>query len=425
MSSPRTNFEPIKKCFKEHGNSSVDASPVLNGIEADIFGPDMNKAARLAGVPRESVFVVSQEIMVALFGANEVKDNLAQNRWITISLPSESASVSVRAYPVPVVNVKGIEPHIDDNYISQAKTNFSIEAEKDIISISPYLTPWHVWEIEESTTGEDRANGHLPLRVQFKELQSLKIVAATFGRTYDEDVRAAYDAFENKLRKNPCKLFIDCVFKINSLHEPYEPNLFRIFSRDQRTWKDPYAKYVEKNKEDPLRHLYLMFSSVPDIKTNRMLRKYFAPTTDNWDFQHISYDLYEGTVFPGRTEMKSSDRFYLLLFQIRQTFSEDADDRNEFFSVGQRKLLPKYVSDQCTCIAYGLLRGEFDGFVLFSSKDDVSSELQTFIRSSINNPNNFFFKTAPIYLYDLQYIHVSEENIEHLRIAQRRYDSSV
>ena len=138
---------PIKNCFKEHDNSSVDATPVLNGIDADIFGPDMNRAARLAGVPRESVFVVSQEIMEALLGADEVKANLKANKWITINLPPKATAQNFRAYPIPVVNLKGIEQYIDDEYISEAMTKFSIEKEEDVRSISQYLTPWHVWEI--------------------------------------------------------------------------------------------------------------------------------------------------------------------------------------------------------------------------------------------------------------------------------------
>ena len=272
---------------------------------------------------------------------------------------------------------------------------------------------------------EDGANGHLPLRVQFKELQSLKIVAAKFGRAYSDDRIPACNFFENRLTQNPCRLFVDCVFKVTNLYELYQPNMFRIFSTKPSTtkWVKPYSSYEDKG---PLRHLYLMLSSVPDIKTNRMLRKYFAPRTENWDFQHISYDVYESTVFPGDARLKSSDKFYLLLFQIRQTFSEDADDRKKFFSVGQRKLLSKYLSDRCSCIAYGLLRGEFDGFVLFSSdsEDDISLDLQKYMKS-ITDPDTFFYKTAPIYLYDLQHIYLSEENIEYLRIAQRRYDSSV
>jgi len=98
----------ITKCFKGK-DAHLVLSPVLNSIDTDMFGPAMNKAARLASIPKGSLFVVSQELMEFMHGKEDVLKHINNNVPYPMKLKQGAETFNVRAYPIPIINLKGFE----------------------------------------------------------------------------------------------------------------------------------------------------------------------------------------------------------------------------------------------------------------------------------------------------------------------------
>lgn len=426
----KNELKEIANCFatkKDH----LDLVPVLRSIHTDIFGPAMNKAARLASIPKCSLFVVSQELMEFKLGKTNIQKRIKDNESSDLCIKIEVNELTVRAHPIPIVNLKGFEacPDVNTDDIKEKHCIYSIN---EIEKLSPYLLPWYIWEIEEINTVNNYTENMLPLRVQYKEMQSLKIVACKFGD--EAEVEQAKNIFENsRLAPNPCKLFVDSVFEISKTCSLYMPNPFRVF-KDYRADDDGWVDAQDRYSIKTFQFLYIMFTSVPDLKTDSLLRKYFTPNKNGWDLLHISYDIYEGAIYSdvvlfddnkitlvSEANKQNGACNYLLLFQIKHDYLDSAENWNDFFN-NKKRLLNTYRN--CHSIGYGLLRGEFDGYVLFSAAKDSLSELKEIILNGMNNSGSFFYKIAPIFLFELSLKHISDKNIEFLKEVRKRYDAS-
>ena len=125
------DYPELKRCFKgkKGGKAYLDLKPVSKSIQADMFGPAMNMCARLASIPKASLFVVSRELMDFLFREKgSIWQRIADNESSDLSFKIESNTVNVRAYPVPIVNIKGFEPP-DDILSPTNLSKFSIAKE--------------------------------------------------------------------------------------------------------------------------------------------------------------------------------------------------------------------------------------------------------------------------------------------------------
>ena len=262
-------------------------------------------------------------------------------------------------------------------------------------------------------------------------MQSLKLVVGKFGSSSQRTRNNAMDFFEkNRLKVNPCKLFVDCVFKVKNTYSLFPQSLFRDFngSHSKVEWENADIKN-EGNKNNSLDFLYVMLTSVPDLRTNWLLRKYFTPKNipNGWNIQHISLDVYESTIFPQKNgedikkEILDVSFYYLLLFQIKDEYANNADNWKLFFNSDNNKLIDS-ADAECGLAAYGLLRGEFDGFVLYSARTDSLDALKKEILSSLRLTYSFFYKIAPILLFDLSRFDINLDNIKYLQIQRSRHD---
>ena len=386
----KKELEPLKQSIQRSSPESVILDPILTSIESDIFGSAMNLAARLASIPKEGLFVVSQEVMEEISTSKYLREQIILKR-VPFELKFSSNKMIGWAYPVPVINVKGF-------------------AEK-------YTTPMYVWEIVLQGSEKE----YRSLRVQFKEFQSLKVVVASYkapivldkNHPWEED---ACTTFENRLKDNPCPLFIDFVLELKNQHQLFDPNMLRDFDhqleklkQNKRNWQDVLIEVREKGDLIPY---YVMFTTVPDIESNKKLRYFFTPKDENkdesWTFQHISFDIYESLKVEYEEE-KTFKKYFLLLFQIQKKHANKADDWKRFFKEKDSSLLSIYPVDRYhtyTTIACGLIKGEIDGFVLFASDsgdNNCMGTLEEYITTDIIQ-GKFFSKMAPIFLYDLKLI---------------------
>ena len=76
-------------------------------------------------------------------------------------------------------------------------------------------------------------------------MQSLKLVVGKFGSSSQKTKNNAMDFFEkNRLKVNPCKLFVDCVFKVKNTYSLFPQSLFRDFngSHSKVEWENADIK---------------------------------------------------------------------------------------------------------------------------------------------------------------------------------------
>jgi len=409
-------LKPLKKALQDRKMpSGVILEPFLNSIEYDIFGSDMNRAARLASIPEKGLFVVSDEVM----------DNLCNKKQKETDSPLElklDRKTFAWARAFPLTDIKGFTKYT-------------------------YRFPWPIWEIIPHKTNQ---NSLFYLGPQLKELQAIKVVVAKLHTV--EAKTLAVQSFQKILRDNRCPLYVDLVFKIKHHHELFASVRNRKFDEQIAALKDKIAALKDKItapknkaviwKEEISEEIagliscYIMFTSVPNIRVNRQLREYFAPKdakNPEWSFQLVSYDIYESfkinSCLKENKDLTSCKYFFLLLFQIRNDFAKDADNLRRFFEEKQEEpLLIQNGYGDILPFAYGLIEGDVDGFVLFGANGrgtNLAERLREIIQNNVLLASGFFTKVAPISLYELEPLRMNKDkkdNLEYLKLVRKKHD---
>lgn len=386
----RNSLERLKS------KTDICLSPILSSIDWDIFGSAMNRAARLAGLPKRGLFIVSQEVMEVINDPNDLKQNIRERTSVGLKL--NGCENTVRAYAIPVVKIKGLE------------------------CLYTYKKPWFVWEIAPFKKNGERS----VFAVENKEFQTIKILLARFYQKVKFNNRNKPNIIEHqpeeKIREalldcesNP--FFIDFMFDIEKRFSLYHPSLDRVF-------EDQDSKIADRGWESTISEeanvfpYYIMFTSAPNESVHKEIRDYFRKFSRNFYFyfQVITLDIYGNIEFFLKQEqpykqIMNCKQYYLLLFQIRSSYLEFSDDIVGFFKkerLGPLKSLYYGGGYELFVIAFGLIKGESDGFILFGTKneEDIMGTVKDFLLSeTITNLRYgflFFHKIAPLYLYKLK-----------------------
>lgn len=419
------------KCLKEglalQEKEGVGVGHVVRSIDEDIFGFPINKAARLAHIPESGLFVVSNEVMEKITDKRNLQSHISDKTPHIFTLGFGTTTKKVQAFPVPVVNAKGVKPSIVTKNNLTEESLEEYYSERELEELETYLDPWFVWEIEPMPDMPMSEEPPKSLRVQLKELQTLKIVAGDFSQDHNVFEKKVCEVFTSILSLNPCKFFVDFVFEVNGQYQLCISDILRKFKLRKTVEED--SRYLledgwfdvraEAKSERGLIPYYVMFISTPDIKVNRMLRSYFTPKEKSggkkkWSIEHISYDIY-GNLYIKKPKLLVNkegvnNNYFLLLFQIRREYLEHATNLNEFFETSNQPIQDEYKlnnGNDCYCCAYGLIRGEFDGFLLFCSEGNQQQDLNALkklITEEVQFQKTFYHKISPIFLYDLKLI---------------------
>lgn len=358
----------------------------LLALEFDIFGPGINRTARLAHEPSGPLFLISEQVLCRYLGKEhfsdeDIKDGYAsQKTWLP--------NIDLRG-PIPLVNIKGVKViGFDDNGSCAERAQ-------------QRTTPWWVWEIVPKNKNEYQSFG-----AENKKFQTLRIVHAFFeystpikvkkenGKSeYYEDI--PYESFEEHLRGHSYfNFFVDFSAKILDVWSFYSPSDSRKFPAKAPKWNTKLV--FEAASFLPF---YIVLSSCPTQKTDIRLRKALSlqdVNAKNIKIEPVSYQIHQNVqlrnpdkLIPGTYRER---RLYLVFFQIQARALEFSDSPKEFFSKCPENLPEAQIGFPCDVVIEGLLRGDKDGFLLLSLECSKGTETK-----ADKNLQNFFITQAESY----------------------------
>ena len=217
------NGGELKKGLESIGNGCQGFDIFLSALKFDIFGPGINRTARLAHAPSGPLFLISEQVLCRYLKKKEFS-----NEDIRASYASQEIwlpGIDLRG-PIPLVNIKGVEViSFDDNGL------YSERAQQK-------TTPWWVWEIAPK-----KQNKYQSFGAENKKFQTLRITHAFFRINTSlkkriaekDDAHRPDKPFQDHLSKNPAfNFFVDFSAKILDVWSFYSPsdsrNLFNFRS---------------------------------------------------------------------------------------------------------------------------------------------------------------------------------------------------
>ncbi len=214
---------------------------------------------------------------------------------------------------------------------------------------------------------------------------------------------------------------IDLTIKISSWFQLYSPMQNRIFApTDDWIPFNPDIKY-------PIHPLYIFFCSSINEMSDLKLREALTINIDSIPahIEPISYYVYNNILIneffsiKDLAEIIKKGDLFLLFFQAktRDLMKSIAKPKQFFDEVFTWEKVEEDKSKyEWIPVMGGLLRGDYDGFILFScQKENSIEELKTYLNTQSTGSDGFFNKIAPISLYfgkrDNRF-NYREENIE-------------
>lgn len=373
--------------------SSLDA--FLSSLTLDIFGPGINRTARLAHAPSGPLFVVSQETVLALwnrstdFSSEELKSFYKAQESLHPSLPLRG--------PIPLVKVKGV----DSVAFPNPRT----------LDSAPKVGPWWIWEMAPSGETTTQTFGG-----ENKRFQALRIVHAVFKD--DKSLRSRVtgldgaDAPDEPFQRHlgeclPLHFFVDFAAKVTEVWSLYDPSDARDFDR-------PGAKPPEWNTQlTELRTCflpyYVVLCSSPNEATDTIVRDASVPILPvDVGLEPVSYQIHRGVRFGDLERLEictdPSKRVYLIMFQVRlRALRHAADPGTLFKNCPTQFRIEQYRWDVAMM---GTIRGDKDGFLLISLEgpyDNTSladNALREYLRLNTTSTSGIFLADiAPIKVY--------------------------
>lgn len=384
----------LKSLLKDSDLDSLNA--FLGSLKSDIFGPGINRSARLAHAPSGSLFVLSLHVVEKLFGkkisAADIEDHLLSQTALHPTLPLRG--------PIPLVKVKGVDsigfPHLFK------KKKGDVPAE-----------PWWIWELVDEGFSKFQSFG-----AENKRFQVIRMIQAIFPvkqslqkRADGNSVAIAPDPVFKKHLKDTTALafFSDLVLRVVDTWSCFRPSDNRNFGqgRAKGTWS---SSITEDTTWLPY---YVVFSSCPNEATDEIVRDALVGIKNKYrklpnnkglfKIEAISYQVHRWVRWAksnvaGVGSMPDR-RLYLIFFQVRNSAVEVGGDPDKLFYK-----LTSSIGDGFTwdIIAKGVVRGDKDGFLLASlqsgNPQKAEAELKIFLRRECQpGPGSTFWENiAPI-----------------------------
>lgn len=365
--------------------------PALPIMQDDIFGAPMNRAARLAGIPRESQFMLSTEALKTLVISQDVA-NLEIPQGSTIDEVHITASIN---------RWQGIQTTTKVDCLPLAKL-------KNIETVS-IESPWHVFQVRPVAEPAELVR-------QLKSVQSFRLLELQSGgidtkRYLEERQRAQVELLEVfKSNDTSVGFYIDMAFTVENSKLGFAP------ARDRDHRGKPLFRDAD-TAPNISRNAFLIVTSTPDLDIDKQLRDNYLKfsTIDDIEIFPRTWRIYQRASYirdsMGSKVEHSTSLFYLIEFQARAGNGLTPDDIGSVFNnihsdgyFSGMGIVPQF---------YGLLEGETDGFLLVSL--NVRGKVKSFeeLQEAIINANspkkqkNFLNRVAPIALYELSLFHVN------------------
>jgi len=352
-----------------------DIWPALIVMAHDVFGAPMNRAARLAGVPHDALFVVSEEVVggvVKKSGDGKKSDDQKKRDQLEIGRSYIQSELQAACDRVPLVQVKNVGRVTLDS-------------------------PWWVCEVRPRSADPK-------LVEQFKSVQAIRVIEIAGDSVGEAHKEQAADRLQTSLiaPSGSDSFFVDLLFHVENVWVGYETRRDREHLWGLEEWKLRDPKSVSRQA------LLVVFSGCPDFATDEQLRKKkLALHTSEWDLQPTTLRVSEKVRYryaDTGNHMPGGKSYYLLEFQVRAGTVRPDDFKGVF-----KGIKPSYVSNGLRRLAHGLLEGETDGFVLFRAVGKNSIEVRNSLQQSQNAPGkgelSFLKRVAMISLYELSLVH--------------------
>lgn len=403
------------------------SSLLIQSLKDDIFGTEVNKAARIQSLVRADAILISEEI-AKIIEDNPAKYNDNLNKLFYITFKHKDTEYQLHS-PVPVIKLKGL---------------------KDI----SYKSPLIVWQLDQIPRDIQPA-----LATEFKSYQMFRLLLTGLKKIpLQENDRVVMqsevdDLLElNNLSKNVFSFYNDFIWDVidefeispikftrNSIGEVHEniKNQKKAFEGNFFCLKPVSGSFKllpNRNINVDLLISKIVLCSFPSREVAIHGRQ-IVETISIGDQKYVLFtepqtiDIYT----PSNLLPKKFDdyigSFILMFFGVYIQNVSDANNENTFFS-DISSLLP---DNDLKVIIYGINSGLVDGFVLFkvenvSSKAIDNNNVQTVFESPIASilnkykpsklSTNFFSKTFPISLFLLSSndrFKANERNISYLK----------
>jgi len=418
------------------GNKSVLS--FINGLRSDLFGTDINKAARIQGLAKKPTILVTEDVVKLL----KIKADCKSHEFNGCKLH----------HPVPVTYLKGIFDYSEKN-------KKGVESKKYI----------KVWELSSSN-----ADNNLVLSQESKQFHVLRFLNAVVDFTSPDDdtpenrsnvineiyKEANSKIFEIEERKELQQFHTDIKYIIHDIFRFSKIDFTRPSSN--KSCASPFDNFKEfrkiKNTEIVISSLlntlkvtgdsngklnctmsqkkfpnktlsfipYLLLASFPNQETASKLRSiysYKASEVLGSDKVKIiepqTIQLYKHVnISNSKEESRVSNELNILLFFGVYNEHIDAADEEKLYSQCEISLMEVF--------AKGILSGLVDGFIIYKTSrntmlKDISQILNKLFAQNSTKNKSFFDYVFPISIFTISAEKVNESNIKILKMVKTNY----
>lgn len=411
--------------------TSGNKTHLIEALKEDIFGKEVNRAARILSLVHNPAILVSEDIVNIIDQNANDKDLDSQ----IIKFEHNNESLIFHS-PVPVLYMKGV---------------FDLDEIK--VNKKPYVV-WELGKNEEPT-----------LMPEFKCHQALRLITVRLKgpqKLSEEIKNITKDTLENLSLLKPdikLKFYIDMLWKIEDYFIIRAPSIERI-RREGTIVADNYLKSLENlfstketegniRKDGQVRQLIinanrerieeitygnpvpnkefliplLAFTTFPDFehltRTRSLLSREELSNSSITEIKPESIEIF-GNIKIDNNLINKKGKNILLLFQVFSSDIEEAENLKELF-----KNVKVIEDHQFRVVCYGLTRGFTDGFVLYtcqSEQDNWNEGLKSILSKVIGDTKakSFYHKIYPIAVFILEQVSEFpslERNIQCLKQA--------
>jgi len=406
-------------------NTNGDKTCFQDILKKDIFGNEVNKAARILSLNHGSCVLLSEEIVKII--NNKAVDYAKQGKNIDFGYKGMKF---ILQSPVPILTMKGVFNCLKSRRFS----------------------PCVVWELN---TKEAHS-----LATEFKSSQALRLILVRLKNA--EDISQKRDKIiDETLKKlsidNPnlvLRFYLDMLWKVIDYFIFHDAEFKRIDSKiDSENYLESMKQivtkiqfidnkatipgqageliisadqatignvtYIEKNTGDKAFLVSLLgFTSYPDINHGICVRRFLSNDSNRNLIATIepqSIEVYRTIMFnskivkkyinkdPGSTDFHAflGKKCILFIFQIYFPYLHQSDNLRDLFNGVEE------IDENLEMGFYGLTTGLTDGFVLYICKDNKTWDkdgLPSILKKlvSIRNAKSFYQKIYPIAIFVLE-----------------------
>lgn len=374
--------------------------PSFSSLDDDLFGLEMNLAARLASLPTGNAFVMSEHVLAK----KEIRDRLR-------SFLTEEYYISPR---VPVTNLKGFEGYLTFDGVTAATAQEENSGRQLF---------W-VHEILPKTS----VAGHSSLIADSRCFQVMRTIIAPYVLADKKNSKKPLPKlphldFATKLAEVRLRELLgseetstafgyhsDALFLITETWEGPPARLDRSAPKKAPLLRTSQNSKTEEYAQFPTTHI--LFSSTFSDAVDRLFSEKIR-TGEKTDSPHNDIEVTSTLLSESHSILKRSCWlpnafpegkmiYYLLIFQVKNTAMFSPDDVRTFEKIDNRL-------ENLEPVSWGILRGGADGYVLYRAENDGGRDRKYIgaLNTSCNQsptPDSFLSRTIPLLVHKLELV---------------------